>query len=128
MIQQQTILKVSDNSGAKYVKCIKVLGGFKRRSASIGDIIVVSVVKLRNKTRHSSKVKKGEVYRALILKTKASQSSANISGFKNKFGENTVCLLNKNGKPLSTRIFGQVPRSLKKHKWIKVSNLSSGFI
>ena len=126
MIQQQTILKVADNSGAKHVKCIKVLGGFKRKFAYTGDIIVVSVVKLRNKSKFNSKVKKGEVYRALILKTK--NSTSRRSGFKKLFKENVVCLLNKQGKPLGTRIFSLVPFELRKHKWIKISSLSPGLI
>lgn len=70
MIQQQTILKVADNSGAKYVKCIKVLGGFKRKTAFLGDLIIVSVQQLRNKSKTTSKVLKGDVYKALILRTK----------------------------------------------------------
>jgi len=70
MIQQQTILKVTDNSGAKTVKCIKVLNGFKRRFAMLGDTIVVSVQKLRNRAKLSSKVQKGEVYKAIIIRTK----------------------------------------------------------
>jgi len=70
MIQQQTKLKTLDNSGAKLVKCIKVLGGFKRTTARLGDIIVVSVINLRNKSKVSSKVKKGEVYKALIVHAK----------------------------------------------------------
>ena len=126
MIQQQTVLKVSDNSGAKYVKCIKVLGGFKRKFAFTGDVIVVSVLKLRNKSKFTSKVRKGDVYKALVLKTKKYKPS--VAGFNNLFNENTVCLINKQGKPLFTRIFGQVPKTSKKHKWIKISNLSSGFI
>lgn len=126
MIQQQTILKVSDNSGAKLVKCIKVLGGFRRKFAKVGDVIVVSVFKLRNKSRFNSKVKKGEVYKALILKTKKINSKK--SGMSNTLSDNSVCLINKQGKPVATRVFGKVSRELKKHKWIKVSNLSSGFI
>jgi large subunit ribosomal protein L14 len=70
MIQQQTILKVADNSGAKTVQCIKVLGGFKKRYARIGDIIVVSVKQLRNKSKKTSKVIKGGVFHALVIKTK----------------------------------------------------------
>ena len=70
MIQQQTILKVTDNSGAKTVKCIKVLNGFKRRFAILGDMIIVSVQKLRNKARLTSKVRKGEVHKAIIVRTK----------------------------------------------------------
>ena len=70
MIKQQTILNVSDNSGAKKIKCIKVLGGFKKRHAHLGDLIIVSVNELRNKAKKTSKVKKGEVHKALIIKTK----------------------------------------------------------
>ena len=70
MIQQQTILKVADNSGAKNLKCIKVLGGYKKKIARAGDLIVVSIKELRNKSKKLSKVKKGEVYKALVLKTK----------------------------------------------------------
>ena len=70
MIQQQTILKVADNSGAKTVKCIKVLGGFKRKFAYLGDIIIVSVHQLRNRSKTTSKVQKGEIYKALIIRTK----------------------------------------------------------
>lgn len=70
MIQQQTIVKVADNSGAKTVKCIKVLGGFKKRYANLGDIVVVSVQQLRNKSKKTSKVVKGGVFRALVIKTK----------------------------------------------------------
>ena len=71
MIQQQSILKVSDNSGAKTVKCLKVLGGFKKKYARLGDIIIVSVQQLRNKSKKTSKVKKREIYKALILRTKS---------------------------------------------------------
>jgi len=70
MIQQQTILKVIDNSGAKTVKCIKVLGGYKKKYAFLGEVIIVSVRNLRNKSKITSKVKKGEVCRALIVRTK----------------------------------------------------------
>ena len=70
MIQQQTILKVIDNSGAKTVKCIKVLGGYKKKYAFLGEVIIVSVKNLRNKSKITSKVKKGEVCRALIVRTK----------------------------------------------------------
>lgn len=126
MIQQQTILKVADNSGAKYAKCIKVLGGFKRKFAFTGDVIVVSIIQLRNKSKLTSKVKRGEVYKALLLKTTKSRHSK--SGFHTLFKDNLICLLNKQGKPISTRIFSQVPRELKKHKWIKISSLSSGLL
>jgi large subunit ribosomal protein L14 len=125
MIQQQTILKVADNSGAKLVKCIKVLGGFKRKVAFLGDIVIVSVIKLRNKSKIFSKVKKGEIYKALILRTK---HSVKKRGINISFDGNYVCLINKQGKPISTRIFGPIPKELKKHKWVRLSSLSSGFL
>jgi len=125
MIQQQTTLKVSDNSGAKLVRCIKVIGGFNRKTAFIGDIIVVSVLQLRNKSKVTSKVRKGEVYKALIIRTKKSLKKKSLSIF---FTDNSVCLINKQGNPISTRIFGPLPKELKKNKWIKLASLSSGFI
>ena len=70
MIQQQTILRVSDNSGAKTAKCIKVLGGSKKKIGHVGDTIIVSIQQLRNKSKRTSKVKKGEIYKALIIRTK----------------------------------------------------------
>jgi large subunit ribosomal protein L14 len=123
MIQQQSILKVADNSGAKIVKCIKVLGGFKRTVAYTGDTIIVSVLKLR-KAKFNSKVKKGEVYRALIIRTKKEIKKS----LNTYFNGNYVCIFNKQGKPVATRVFGPVPEDLKKKKWIKLNSLSSGFI
>ena len=123
MIQQQTVLKVSDNSGAKLVRCIKVLGGFKRKTAKLGDIIIVSVLKLRNKFKSNSKVKKGEVYKALIIRTKFGYNRKNNLIY---FNENCVCLLNKQDKLISTRIFGPIPKELKKK--VMLSSVSSGFI
>ena len=81
MIQPQTILKVADNSGAKSVKCIKVLGGFKKRYASLGDMIVVSVQQLRNKSKKTSKVLKGGVFRALVIRTKIQRTKRDGSSF-----------------------------------------------
>lgn len=125
MILQNTVLKVMDNSGAKYAKCIKVLGGFKRSYAELGNVIVVSVVKLRNKSKVTSKVKKGEVYKALIIRTK---KDLFLKGSQISFCGNDICLLNKQCKPIATRIFGPLPKVLKKKKWIKITSLSSGFI
>jgi len=70
MIQQESILQVADNSGAKTVKCIKVLGGYKKKSAALGDILITSIQELRNKSKITSKVKKGEIYKALVVRTK----------------------------------------------------------
>jgi len=117
MIQQQTILKVADNSGAKTVKCIKVLGGFKKRYARLGDIIVVSVQQLRNKSKKTSKVLKGGVFRALVIRTKTQYKKKDGSSFA--LSENSVTLINKQGNPIGTRILGPIPKILKKKKFMK---------
>jgi len=126
MIQQQTLLKVSDNSGAKTAKCIKVLGGVKKRYAYIGDVIVVSVTELRNRSRKTSKVKKGEIFKALIIKSKTSQT--NKDGSNLRFSTNSVSLMNKQGKPLASRITGPIPATIKKGKFSKFNVISSGSI
>lgn len=126
MIQQQTLLKVSDNSGAKSVKCIKVLGGYKKKTAKLGDTIVVSIKELRNKSKKTSKVKKGEVHRALILKTK--KNIINKDGSTFFFDLNSVCLINKQNKPIGSRILAPISKKLKKGKFSKFSNLSIGII
>jgi len=126
MIQQQTILKVTDNSGAKAVKCIKVLNGFKRRFAILGDTIIVSIQKLRNKARLASKVRKGEIHKAIIIRTK--KKTAKKDGTLLFFQSNAVSLINKQGKPIASRIIGPLPKVLKRRKQIKFATLSSGFI
>ncbi len=128
MIQQQTILKVSDNSGAKTVQCIKVLGGFKRKVANVGDIVIVSVKQLRNKSRITSKVKKGEIYKALIIRTKKPHTK--LDGSYTKLSENAVVLINKRGEPLATRIIGPIPYILKIRKkgLSKFFSISSGLV
>lgn len=126
MIQQQTILRVTDNSGAKTVRCIKVLNGFKRRVAVLGDTIIVSIQKLRNKARLLSKVKKGEVHKAIILRTK--KKTVKKDGTLTFFQSNAASLINKQGKPIASRIFGPMPKLLKKRKKLKFATLSSGFI
>lgn len=126
MIQQQTTLKVSDNSGAKTVKCIKVPGGFKKKNAKIGDIIIVSVQKLRNKTKWASKVKKKEIYKALVVRTKLINNKK--TGTTLKFNENAVVLINKQGNPIGTRIIGPIPKTLQKKAFQKFISLASGLI
>ena len=126
MIQQQTLLNVSDNSGAKKVKCIKSLGGFKKRVSFVGDFIVVSVVELRNKSKKLSKVKKGEIYKALITRTKT--KIKNKDGSTYSFNKNSVSLINKQGKPLASRIIGPLPKKLKKGKYSKFSNIAPGTV
>lgn len=126
MIQQETILKVADNSGAKTVKCIKVLGGFKKIYAKLGDIIVVSVQQLRNKSKSTSKVLKGGVFRALVVRTKKRYKRRD--GLLFLFEENAAVLINKQGNPIGTRILGPVPKILKKKKFTKFVSLSIGLI
>ena len=126
MIQQQTILKVTDNSGAKTVKCIKVLNGFKRRFAILGDTIIVSIQKLRNKARLTSKVRTGDVHKAIVIRTK--NKTVKKDGSLIFFQSNAVSLINKQGKPIASRIIGPLPKALRKRKKIKFVTLSSGFI
>lgn len=126
MIQEQTILKVADNSGAKTVKCIKVLGGFKKRYARLGDIVVVSVCRLRNKSRKISKVLKGGVFQALVIRTKIQHKKKDGSFFR--LNENSVILISKQGSPVGTRILGPIPKILKKKKFMKFVSLSIGLI
>ncbi len=126
MIQQQTILRVSDNSGAKTVRCFKVLGGFKKKYAALGDVIIVSVQKLRNKLKKTSKVKKGEVYKALIIRTKTKHRKED--GSEILFKGNAVVLLNKQGNPIGTRILGPIPKMLKKKKFQKLISISAGLV
>ena len=126
MIQHQTKLKVADNSGAKTVKCIKILGGFQRKYAKLGDIIVVSVQQLRNKSKKTSKVSKGEVFRALVVRTKKRYRKKDGSSFF--LQENAVALINKQGNPIGTRILGPIPKILKKTKFMKFVSLSIGLI
>ena len=122
----QTILRVFDNSGAKTAKCIKVLGGFKKRYANLGDIIVVSIQQLRNKSKKTSKVSKGEVFRGLVVKTKKQYKKKDGSSFF--LYENAVVLINKQGNPIGTRILGPMPKVLKKKKFMKFVSLSVGLI
>ena len=126
MIQQETILKVADNSGAKTVKCVKVLGGFKRRYANLGDIVVVSVQQLRNKSKSTSKVLKGGVFRALVVRTRKKYKKRDGSLFL--LEENAVALISKQGNPIGTRILGPIPKTLKKKKFMKFISLSVGLI
>ena len=118
MIQKQTKLDVADNSGAKQVQCIKVLGGSKRRTASVGDIIVVSV----KEAIPRGKVKKGEVLKAVIVRTK--KEIRRNDGTAIRFDSNAAVLVNANGEPLGTRIFGPVTRELRTKKLMKIVSLA----
>jgi large subunit ribosomal protein L14 len=118
MIQMQSNLDVADNSGAQLVQCIKVLGGSHRRTANIGDVIVVSI----KKAMPRGKVKKGDVHRAVIVRTSFGQSRAN--GEKIRFDTNAVVLINKQGEPIGTRIFGPVTRELRGKGYMKIISLA----
>lgn len=118
MIQMQTRLKVADNSGAKEVQCIKVLGGSKRRVASVGDIIVVSIKSAMPK----SKVKKGDVAKAVIVRTKKQIRRADGSYIG--FDDNSAVLINANKEPIGTRIFGPVARELRGKSFVKICSLA----
>jgi large subunit ribosomal protein L14 len=118
MIQQQTMLDVADNSGAKRVQCIKVLGGSGRRYASIGDVIVVSV----KEAIPAAKVKKGEVARAVIVRT--AREVKRPDGSYIKFDANSAVLINKDLEPIGTRIFGPVARELRARKFMKIISLA----
>lgn len=130
MIQQQTILKVSDNSGAKTAKCIKVLGGSKKKYAKLGDIIVVSIQELRkyNPKKKPLKIKKGSICRALIIKTKTKHKKLDGSTIFYNTNKNSVILINKRGNPISTRITEPIPFLLKKKKFKKFIGMSPGII
>ncbi len=125
MIQNQTILKVSDNSGAKSAKCIKVLGGFKRKYAKVGDIIVVSIQELREKNKKISKVKKGEVCKGLIIQTKKKHNTSKESYILNN---NSIVLINKQNMPIGTRILGGLLNVFKKKKFQKFVSISAGIM
>ena len=118
MIQMQTKLKVADNSGAKLVQCIKVLGGSKRRTASVGDIIVVSI----KEALPNSKVKKGDVAKAVIVRT--TQKVRRPDGSYIRFDENSAVLVKGDKEPVGTRIFGPVARELRAKNNTKIISLA----
>ena len=118
MIQMQSKLFVADNSGARTIQCIKVLGGSKRRSASIGDIIVVSI----KDALPRAKVKKGDVYKAVIVRT--SKDFKRRDGSAIRFDKNAAVLLDKQEEPIATRIFGPVTRGLRSKKFMKIISLA----
>ncbi len=118
MIQMQTVLEVADNSGAQKLLCIKVLGGSKRKYASIGDIIVVSV----KEAAPHGKVKKGDLHRAVVVRT--AKEVRRPDGSYIRFDNNSAVLINPNGEPLGTRIFGPVARELRAKRFMKIVSLA----
>ena len=118
MIQMRTNLEVADNSGARRVQCIKVLGGSKRRYASVGDIIVVAVQEAIPKGR----VKKGQVMKAVVVRT--AQGVRRPDGSLIRFDRNAAVLINPQGEPIGTRIFGPVTRELRAKQYMKIISLA----
>ncbi|MFC1642150.1 50S ribosomal protein L14 [Myxococcota bacterium] len=118
MIQVETVLAVADNSGAKVVQCIKVLGGSRRRYAHAGDVVVVSV----KEAMPNSKVKKGETARAVVVRCKREHRRAD--GTYIRFDDNSAVLINPQGEPVGTRIFGPVARELRSKRFMKIVSLA----
>lgn len=118
MIQMQTRLEVADNSGARSVQCIKVLGGSKRMIAEVGDVIIVSVKDAIPRGR----VKKGDIHRAVIVRT--AKEVRRDDGSAIRFDSNAVVLINKDGEPIGTRIFGPVTRELRAKNYMKIISLA----
>lgn len=118
MIQQQTRMAVADNSGAKELYCIKVLGGTRRKYASVGDVVVVSV----KEAIPNSKVKKGEVHKAVIVRTR--RAVRRPDGSYIRFDDNSAVLINNQLEPIWTRIFGPVARELRAKKFMKIVSLA----
>ncbi len=118
MIQAETKLNVADNSGAKLLLCIKVLGGSKRRYASVGDLVVVTV----KEAIPNSKVKKGEVMRAVVVRT--AKEIRRPDGSYIKFDDNSAVLVNQQNEPIGTRIFGPVARELRAKRFMKIISLA----
>lgn len=118
MIQQETMLAVADNSGARRVKCIKVLGGSKRRYANIADVVVGAV----QEATPGGNVKKGDIVRCVIVR--AVKETRRKDGSYIRFDQNACVLINKDGAPVGTRIFGPVARELRDHKYMKIVSLA----
>ncbi|MCD6138484.1 MAG: 50S ribosomal protein L14 [Deltaproteobacteria bacterium] len=118
MIQAETKLEVADNSGAKKLYCIRVLGGSRRRYARVGDIIIVSV----KEAIPNSKVKKGDVMRAVVVRTK--KELRRSDGSYIRFDDNSAVLINQQGEPIGTRIFGPVARELRAKNFMKIISLA----
>ena len=118
MIQMQTVLDVADNTGARSVMCIKVLGGSKRRYASVGDIVKVSIKDAAPRGR----VKKGDVYNAVVVRT--AKGVRRPDGSLVRFDNNAAVLLNNNLEPIGTRIFGPVTRELRSERFMKIVSLA----
>ena len=118
MIQMQTNLDVADNSGARRVQCIKVIGGSKRKTAGVGDVIIVSIKEAIPRGR----VKKGDVHRAVIVRT--AKEIRRIDGSAIRFDRNAAVLINRQNEPIGTRVFGPVTRELRARKFLRIASLA----
>lgn len=118
MIQVESMLDIADNSGAKRVQCIKVLGGSKRKYASIGDVVVIAI----KEAIPNSKVKKGDVKKAVIVRTK--KEINRVDGSYIRFDDNSAVLVNNEKEPIGTRIFGPVARELRAKRFMKIISLA----
>jgi len=123
MIQTQSLLTISDNSGCKLGRCIKV---FKKKWGLCGDLILISIRKIKKKKKSKLKIEKGDIMHALILRTKSKYQRKNSNFIK--FNKNCITPLNKQFRPIGTRIIGPVLRELRKSKFMKIASLSKGFI
>ena len=118
MIQAETVLKVADNSGARKLKCIKVIGGSKRRYAGVGDVIICAV----QEALPNGNVKKGSVVRCVVVRTK--KEIRRKDGSYIRFNDNAAVLIDANGNPKGTRVFGPVARELRDRKYLKIASLA----
>ena len=118
MIQAETVLKVADNSGARKLKCIKVIGGSKRRYAGVGDVIICAVLE----ALPNCNVKKGSVVRCVVVRTK--KEIRRKDGSYIRFDDNAAVLIDANGNPKGTRVFGPVARELRDRKYLKIASLA----
>ena len=125
MLFHKSQCKVVDNSGAKVAECIKILGGSHKKVAQVGDIIIVSIQKLRNKSSRS-RVTKGSIQKAIVLRTKKEYRRQNNTHYR--FHENAIILFKKQGQPLSTRLFGPVLEDLRLVKDMKILSLASSYL
>ena len=125
MVQHQTIIKSADNSGAKRLKCIKVFRKMKRDTSLLGDTVLVYVKELRNQFKITSKVLKGDVFKAILIRTK--KKNFKKDGFIFNLFNNSAVLVSSQNKLIGTRIFGPVPKNLRKNKVLKLASISTGF-
>lgn len=122
MIQMRTCLVVADNSGAKYARCVKVLGGSDHMIASAGDIVVVSIIDVIP----GSKVQKGQVVKGVIIRTKSKVKRPDGSFVR--YDDNAIVLIDKDGEPIGTRVFGPVTREVRQNNFLKIASLASEVI